>query len=141
MNYDVAIPLIKRFEGCRLKAYKDSVGVWTIGWGTTHGVYPGMECTQLEADAWLFGGIQERAEQIQPLLKVQITDNMFCALLSFTYNVGITAFYHSTLLVKLNSGLAKVEVANELLKWDHAGGKVEPGLTRRRLEERTLFLT
>ncbi len=144
-NMRAAVEIIKEFEGFYDKSYMDPVGIWTIGWGTIQ--YPdgrkvewGQKCTREQAAAWLEYEMQEKAEGIESLVKVPLNDNEFCALTSFAYNCGVGAFKGSTLLKKLNGGSPRREVADELLKWVNAGGRVLNGLVRRRKEERELFL-
>lgn len=138
-NLDPAIALIKKFEGCDLHAYQDVVGVWTIGWGTTEGVKPGQTITQGEADAFLLRDVNVLVPQIQAVCSV--SNNGLCALLSFCYNLGFTAFYHSTLLRLLQGRWPLHDITAEFLKWNHAGGRPIEGLTRRRMAEASLFAT
>lgn len=138
---DKAIGLIKSLEGCRLTAYLDSVGVPTIGWGSTDGIHLGMTWTQAQADSSLLDEVEKCATRINALITKPINNNQLSALVSFTYNVGLNAFYHSRLLIYLNQGLSKDVVAKEFLRWDHGGGKVIPGLTRRRRIEHDLYLS
>lgn len=139
-RFNPAIRLIKKFEGCKLHAYQDVVGVWTIGWGSTAGVTPGMVITQEQADSMMLVDVEHRAIAIQKMVHPVINDNEICALISFAYNVGLNALHHSHLLTYLNAGEPKLKIAAEFLKWDHAGGRVFAGLTRRRHEEANLFL-
>ena len=140
------VDLVKEFEGCKLTAYKDVAGVWTIGYGTTAraglGIIPveGMTITQAEADRLLFDGLNKFADQIRPMLPADINDNMFGASLSLAYNVGVYAFGRSTVLAKLHDG-DYAKGADAFLLWNKAGGKVVKGLVRRREAERKLFLT
>ena len=137
--------LIESFEGCVLKPYLDSVKIPTIGIGTT--VYPdGRKVTMSDpaitkekAYEYLRDHLSKDCAFVESVLKVPVTDNQFAALASFTYNVGRDALKKSTLLRKLNAGDVK-GAADQFLKWDHAGGKVVAGLTRRRKAERELFL-
>lgn len=138
------ISLIKEFEGKRLKAYDDGVGVWTIGFGTIK--YPngvrvkkGDTCTELQAESYLKNDLVKFENAINRLVKVPLNQNQFDALASFTYNLGETNLSNSTLLRKLNAKDYN-GAANELLKWNRGGGKVMNGLTRRREAERKLFL-
>lgn len=140
-DLEPAIELIEHFEGLVLHAYKDPVGIWTIGYGTTKGVKPGQVITKTQALDFLMKDLSERSGVIEDLIKVPVEDNEFCALLSFVYNVGNGAFAKSTLLRKLNSKRPRREVADEFLRWVRAGGKVLPGLVRRRKAERELFLS
>lgn len=134
------IDLIKQFEGCRLTAYQDSVGVWTIGYGHTKGVKNGDSITQAQADAFLRDDVQVAESDVTRLVKVTLSQNQFDALVSFTYNLGVRSLSTSTLLRKLNAGDTK-GAADEFLRWNKAGGKVLNGLTRRREAEQSLFLS
>jgi lysozyme len=140
------LDLVKEFEGLRLKAYKDAVGVWTIGYGTTAaaglGIVPkaGMVITEAEAEGYLIKGLEKFAASIRPKITAPINDNEFGAFLSLAYNIGPGAFAKSSALKKFNAG-DKAGAANAILLWNKAGGKVLAGLTRRRGRERELFLT
>lgn len=131
--------LIKSFEGLRLQAYRDAVGIWTIGYGTTRGVQPGMKISEKEAEEFLQDDLARFEKAINDAVKVSINDNQFSALVSFTYNVGSGALRSSTLLRLLNRGDIR-GAANQFPRWNRAGGRVLPGLTRRRNAERALFL-
>ena len=111
--------LIKSFEGLRLKAYKDAVGIWTIGYGTTRGVRPGQVITEAQAVQFLQEDLTRFEKSINEVVRVPINDNQFSALACFTYNVGPGAFRSSTLLRKLNGGNIR-GAADELLRWDKA---------------------
>lgn len=134
------INLIKQFEGCRLTAYLDQVGVPTIGYGSTVGVRLGMTITQDEADQRLLNFLSDIEDDINNMVKVEIDQNQFDALCSFAYNLGPNALKRSTLLTKLNEGDFDA-AADNFLKWVMAGGRVDPGLTKRRAYERELFLS
>ena len=140
-RFNPALDLIMKYEGCRLKAYQDVVGVWTLGWGITEGIAPGMEITQEQADMMLFVDVEKRALKILQMVEHVINDNQLCALISFAYKVGIGALYRSTLLHYINENMPKEEVAAQFLRWDKAGGRVYAGLTRRRKEESELYLS
>ena len=133
------VHLIKSFEGLRLKAYQDAVGVWTIGYGTTRGVKPGQEISEAQAESLLKADLNRFEQAINQAVRVSINDNQFAALASFTYNVGAGAMRSSTLLRKLNRRDI-YGAANEFPRWNRAGGRVLAGLTRRRNAERALFL-
>lgn len=142
MNLSKAIAMIKSFEGCVLHAYQDSVGVWTIGWGHTGpDVHKGLVCTQDQADRWLQQDLNSAVKRMIMMIHVPLSDNKFCALADFCFNLGTGAFYHSHLLTYLNAGTSDQLVSAEFLKWTHAGGKVLPGLVRRRQAEHDLFLS
>lgn len=140
------VNLVKEFEGLRLQAYQDSVGVWTIGYGTTAaagvGIAPkaGMKITEAEADRYLRAGLEKFAANIAPLITVPVSGNEFGACLSLAYNIGPGAFGKSTVLRRLNAG-DRVGAADAFAMWTKAGGKVLAGLTRRRAAEAKLFLT
>lgn len=139
------IALIKEFEGCKLTAYQDSVGVWTIGYGWTQPVdgkpiRAGMTIKQETAERLLKTGLVSYESDVSRLVKVGLTQGKFDALVSFTYNLGARSLSTSTLLRKLNAG-DYAGAADEFLRWNKAGGKVLNGLTRRREAERALFLS
>ncbi|MCL9616020.1 lysozyme [Salmonella enterica subsp. enterica serovar Enteritidis] len=139
------ISLIKEFEGCKLTAYQDSVGVWTIGYGWTQPVdgkpiRAGMTIKQETAERLLKTGLISYESDVSRLVKVGLTQGQFDALVSFTYNLGARSLSTSTLLRKLNAG-DYAGAADEFLRWNKAGGKVLNGLTRRREAERALFLS
>ncbi|MGF6476608.1 lysozyme [Pantoea dispersa] len=134
------INLIKRFEGLRLEAYRDSVGIPTIGYGHTHGVKMGDVITGAQADAFLREDLQVAELTINTNVKVKLTQGQFDALASFVFNLGSGNFVKSTLLKKLNTG-DYAGAADEFGKWVNAGGKKLPGLVKRRAAEREVFLT
>ncbi|MEO1621643.1 MAG: lysozyme [Cyanobacteria bacterium J06632_3] len=131
--------LIKSFEGLRLKAYRDSVGIWTIGYGTTRGVRPNMRINENQAIEFLQQDLSRFEKSINEAVRVPINDNQFSALASFTYNVGPGALRSSTLLKLLNQGNVR-GAADQFPRWNKAGGRPLAGLTRRRNAERLLFL-
>jgi GH24 family phage-related lysozyme (muramidase) len=139
------LALIRSFEGCKLKAYKDAVGVTTIGYGTTRiagkPVKQSLVISQAEAEILLQHQVAEHWEAAEKhiLYANELSQDQVDALASFVYNVGVGAFRGSTMLKMLNQGQDD-DVADEFLKWDKAGGKVLRGLTRRRKAERELFL-
>ncbi|MFB2974819.1 glycoside hydrolase family protein [Microseira sp. BLCC-F43] len=144
------LKLIQRFEGLHelkqgsqgeyIEAYQDPVGVWTIGWGCTEGVYEGMKITRAQAEEMLKKEIEKFETAVANAVKVQINDNQFSALVSFSYKQGARALFESTLLKLLNQGKFQ-EAADEFPRWDKAGGQVLLGLSRRRRAERALFLS
>ncbi|MES3410914.1 lysozyme [Enterobacter hormaechei] len=141
---DKGIALIKQFEGCKLTAYQDSVGVWTIGYGWTQpvdgkSIRAGMTIKQETAERLLKTGLVSYESDVSRLVKVGLTQGQFDALVSFTYNLGARSLSTSTLMRKLNAG-DYAGAADEFLRWNKAGGKVLNGLTRRREAERALFL-
>ncbi len=140
-----AIDLIKKWEGFRATAYRDPVGILTIGYGTTAAAgvgidpKPGMTITEAEAEIYLMRAVEKFADQIRPMIKVPVNENEFGALVSLAYNIGPGAFEKSTLLRKLNAG-DRQGAADQFSVWRMAGGKVLKGLENRRAEERGLFL-
>ena len=144
------LKLIKAFEGLHklkqgpqgvyVEAYLDPVDVWTIGWGCTEGVYEGMTITVAQAEEMLKKELGKFETAVANAVKVQINDNQFSALVCFSYNVGARALFESTLLKLLNQGKFQ-EAADQLLRWDKAGGQALLGLSRRRRVERALFLS
>jgi lysozyme len=134
------LEIIKSFEGLFLEAYQDVVGVWTIGWGATEGIRPGMKITVAEAEALLKKELGKFEAAVADFVKVKINDDQFSALVCFSYNVGAHALLKSTLLQLLNQGKYQ-EAAEQFLRWDKAGSKSYLGLSRRRRAERSLFLS
>lgn len=133
------LDLIKSFEGLRLKAYKDAVGVWTIGYGHTKTATPGTVISEPEAESLLLNDLAEAQGAVERLVKQPLNDNEYAALVSFVFNLGSGNLSRSTLLRKLNAGDRK-GASDQFLVWNKAGGKVLAGLTRRRQAERDLFL-
>ncbi|MBE9177552.1 lysozyme [Oculatella sp. LEGE 06141] len=133
------LDLIKSFEGLRLTAYICPAGVPTIGYGSTAGVKMGDRLTPAQAETLLRRDLVRFEKAVDTLVKVPLTDNQFSALVSFAFNVGIGALQQSTLLKLINQKNYQA-AAQELLKWNRGGGRVLPGLTRRRVAEQRLFL-
>ena len=132
------ISLIKHFEGCGLKAYQDSVGIWTIGYGTIKGVKEGDQINQDEAEHLLQEEMPEYEGYINKMINVPLDQNQFDALCSWVFNLGPTNLQSSTLLKVLNEGKYD-EVPDQIKRWNKAGGKVLQGLVRRREAEALLF--
>ncbi|QJP10448.1 lysozyme [Pseudomonas multiresinivorans] len=132
------VSLIKAFEGLRLDAYQDSVGVWTIGYGTTRGVKRGMTISKAEAERLLTEDIGRFEPEIARLVKVPLTQGQWDALTSFTYNLGAANLESSTLLKLLNAK-DYAGAAEQFPRWNKAGGKVLPGLVKRRAAEQAMF--
>jgi lysozyme len=135
---DKGTELLKHFEGCELSAYQDSVGVWTIGYGHTKGVYDGMTITQGQAEQMLLTELEEYEGYIESMVTVPLTQNQFDALVVWVYNLGPTNFRNSTLLKELNAGNYNA-AGQEITRWNKAGGKVLAGLVKRREAEAELF--
>jgi len=137
------LDLIKRFEGLRTRAYQDSVGVWTIGYGHTAAAgdpkpVAGMVLTVAECEAILKRDLAKYEREVSSLVKVPLSQEQFDALVSFHFNTG--ALGRSTLLKRLNAG-DYAAVPSELRKWTKAGGKVLAGLVKRREAEAALFMS
>lgn len=137
------LDLIKSFEGLELKAYKDSVGVWTIGYGHTTAagapaVHAGMTLTEAQAVDLLASDLKKYEAMVKRNVTVDLNENQYGALVSFTYNLGEGNLKSSTLLKKVNEKDFKGATL-EFAKWNKAGGKVLSGLTRRRAAEAALF--
>lgn len=133
------ISLIKSFEGLRLKSYQDSVGVWTIGYGATRGIGPGMSISNEQAERMLMNDIARFEPELDKLAKVPLNQNQWDALMSFVYNLGAANLGSSTLLKLLNAGDC-AGAAEQFSRWNKAGGQVLAGLTKRRASERQLFV-
>jgi len=141
MKYSLqGLQLTEKFEGCRLVAYQDQVGVWTIGYGHTHEVKEGDTCTQEQAEAWLLEDIAHAEDCVNKSVKVPLTQGEFDGLVDLVFNIGSGNFLKSTLLKLLNQG-DKDAAALQFPRWDHAGGKENAGLLRRREAEEAEFLT
>ena len=139
MNISVeGTSLIKKFEGCELEAYQDSVGVWTIGYGHIKDVKQGDKINQDEAENLLEEEMPEYEGYINDMVEVSLEQCQFDALVSWVYNLGPTNLSSSTLLKVLNEGDYD-EVPFQIKRWNKAGGKVLEGLTRRREAEALLF--
>ncbi len=131
--------LLKTYEGLYLESYQDAVGVWTIGYGCTEGIGPGMTITLQEAEDMLRRELNKFEAAVAKYVSVEIDDDQYSALVAFSYNVGAYALKKSTLLRKLNGG-DFAGASNEFPRWDKAGGRSLLGLSRRRRSERALFL-
>lgn len=139
------IDLICNFEGKRLTAYDDGVGVWTIGFGTT--VYPngikvkkGDTCTEAQAKAYMAHDLKKFASAVNNAVTVPLNQNQFDALVSLAYNIGTGAFNKSTLVKKLNANDYR-SAADQFDVWVNAGDKRMQGLVNRRAKEKALFLS
>ena len=130
--------LIKKFEGCELEAYKCPAGVWTIGFGFTKDVKEGDIWSHDHAEHMLDVELEEYEDYINDLVKVELQQHQFDALVAWVYNLGAGNLISSTLLVKLNAG-DYVDVPHEIQRWNKANGEVLEGLVRRRIAEALLF--
>lgn len=133
--------LTEQFESCRLTAYKDVKGIWTIGWGHTGAIVrPGLTITQAQADQLLADDINWANNVVNGLVHASLTQGEHDAVVDFVFNVGSGNFASSTMLKWLNEK-NMVMAALEFDKWDKAGGKVVAGLLRRREAEQMMFTT
>lgn len=156
-----AVDLIKHYEGIPMRdglayPYLDPVGIWTIGYGhairfggrflrgnadlaQVKSMYPdGLAIDK--AEALLDTDLLQTGAEVLAMVTVQLTDNQYGALLSFTFNLGSNNLHTSTLLKDLNANQVQA-AANQFTRWCYAGGKVVEGLVERRNAERALFLT
>ena len=132
------LALIKKFEGCRLKAYRCSANVLTIGYGHTGGVKEDDTITQPEADKLLENDIAKFEEYVSDNVIVELKQYQFDALVAWTFNLGVGNLRSSTMLKKLNESDYD-SVPSEMKRWNKAGGKTLDGLIRRRKAEGLLF--
>lgn len=140
----VGLDLVKSFEGLYTKAYKCPAGVWTIGYGHTgkvngKAIKEGMVITEAKATKLLASDMATFEKGVAKLVTVPLNQNQFDALVSFSFNVGLGNLQKSTLLKYVNQRKFS-EAGNQFLVWNKAAGRVLAGLTRRRKEERKLFL-
>lgn len=139
-----AIGFVKKFEGCRLCSYKDPVGIWTIGYGSTrllsgNPVIRNISISQEGADKLLETELKRLRDSLSGAIRVPVTEGQFVALIDFAYNCGEGALRRSTLLKLLNAGKV-VNAGYEFRRWTRAGGIELPGLVRRREAEKKIFL-
>jgi lysozyme len=134
------IDLIKQFEGLKQTAYKCSADVWTIGYGHTGNVYPGMTCSASSAEEYLKNDLAQAWKTLKSCVKVPLTYNQAGALLSWCYNVGGGAVEKSTLIKLLNQRYYD-QVPIQLMRWNKVNGEVLGGLSRRRASEARLWNT
>ena len=132
------LELIKKFEGCETTAYQDSVGVWTIGFGHTKGVEEGQTCSIEDAESMLADEMDEYEGYINNMVKVELQQHEFDALVAWVYNLGPTNLGESTMLKVLNGGQFD-RVPDEMNRWTRAGGEILEGLVRRRQAESFMF--
>lgn len=133
----IAAKFVAAHEGCRLTAYQDSKGVWTIGYGHTAHVSPGMECTQAEADSWLNADLNEAYREVLAATSIPLSDQQAAALISLEYNTGGV---RGSILVQYVNTRQFIAAAHEFPAWDHSGKTEIKGLLIRRFEEASLFL-
>jgi lysozyme len=136
---NLGIALTKKFEGLKLNAYQDQVGVWTIGYGHTGlTIHGGLTITQDQADHLLQSDIAASVACVNRAVTAAINQNQFDALVDFVFNLGCAALLSSTLLREVNVGNFAA-AAQQFLLWDNAHGVVLDGLHQRRKAESDLF--
>jgi len=135
---DEGISLVKKFEGCKLEAYQCAAGVWTIGYGSTHGVQKGDVWSQEKAEVMLIDELEEYGKYVEELVTLPLNQCQFDALASWTFNLGPSNLQSSTMLKVLNSGDYE-GVPNQIKRWNKVSGQVNDGLIRRREAEALLF--
>ena len=135
---------LKSKEGLRLKAYICPAGKWTIGYGNTFYEYgskvkKGDTISKNRAEELFENILYQFSKEVKSLLKTELNDNQFSALVSFSYNVGIGNFSKSTLLKLVNINPSNPSIKNEFIKWNKGGGKTLYGLTIRRQKEADIY--
>ena len=133
------IDLIKSFESCRLFAYRDSVGIATIGYGHTKNVKMGMSITQKQAEDFLQDDIKP-CEKVLNAMCINFKQNQFDALVSWIFNLGEGKFSSSTMRKRIIERANDIEITDQMVRWYNAGGKPSAGLMRRRVTEANMFL-
>lgn len=124
----------------RLRAYLDTGGVWTIGFGHIRGVEKGDSCTEQQAFKWLADESSEAAQAVNRLVPRELTQNQFDALVSFVFNIGIDAFRTSRMRAQLLENMDEL-AALQFARWKYDNGKEIEGLKNRRAREKELFIT
>jgi lysozyme len=142
MNRGIAI--IRKYEGLKLQAYICPSGLPTIGFGATFyenstRVQLGDRISRDRADQLLMFQVKLFADEVRRMVKSNINENQLGALVSFCFNVGGAAFAKSTLARKVNANPSDPTIRNEFMRWTRGGGKVLPGLVKRREEEANLY--
>lgn len=132
------LDMIRRWEGLKLRAYRDTGGVWTIGYGHTHTVRPGMAIDRAEAERLLSVDVAWAEEAVDRMVRVPLNSNQRAALISWVYNIGETAARKSTLIERLNAGEYDA-VPGELIRWIYDDGTPLRGLKNRRADEAALW--
>lgn len=130
---------IKAFEELHLTAYDDGYGTWTIGYGHTANVTPGMQISESDALSYLKMDLASTESTVRKAIITHLTQNMFDALVSFCFNIGSSAFTSSTLVKMLNAGNIP-GAANEFDRWIYSQGQISSGLITRRAAEKNIFM-
>lgn len=135
---EAGLDIIKRSESLRLRAYRDAVGIPTIGYGHTRTARMGTSITEPEAERLLREDLEDAESAVHCFVTVPLNENQFSALVSLVFNIGAGAFKLSTLRKLLNKGRYD-EAAAQFGRWNKAGKKVLRGLVTRRAAEQSLF--
>jgi lysozyme len=133
------LQLIKDFEGLRLGSYKCPAGVWTIGYGHTKGVRQGQVIDQMRADDMLIEDIAP-IERLLNSIGINFRQEQFDALVSWIFNLGQGSFKNSTILKRIMDNADDTEIADQIIRWVYASGKILTGLKKRRIAEANMFL-
>ena len=138
------LAMLKESEGCKLTAYRDAVGIWTIGYGHTSAagepvVKAGLKISADEAEQILIRDLRKYEDAVVAAVNVPCNGNQFSALVSFCYNVGPGNMKNSSVVKYFNNGKLP-QAADAFRYWNKAGGKTLPGLITRRERERALFM-
>ena len=134
----ILINQIKKFEACKLTAYQDSAGVWTLGYGHTAGVKKGDKITLYQAEQFLKEDLAKFEVEANKVKRLS-TQGKFDAVLDFIYNCGPANFNSSTLKKYIECGKATWEIQEQFLRWVNSGGKKLGGLVTRRIWEANRF--
>lgn len=135
---DKLIAFIRKAEGCRLTAYQDAAGVWTIGYGHTKGVKAGDRITQYQADQWLREDLAVFEAVVNKCRRID-TQGKYDAVLDFIYNCGPESWAGSTLKRYIEAGRATWEIQEQFLRWVNSKGRKLGGLVSRRIWEAARF--
>lgn len=137
----LVIGITGQWEGLRLVAYQDVVGVWTACHGETKGIRRGMKFTREQCDVMFLDRLTEHEQGMRACLKAPdaIPEKSYVAFVSVTYNIGVSGWCKSSMARLVNSGNLR-GACDALLNWNKAGGRVIKGLTNRRVAERKLCL-
>lgn len=137
----LCVAVVGGFEGIRLNAYRDVVGIPTICYGETRGIRMGMKATKPECDEMLLKGLDQFADGVEKctISAKYMPEKRYVAHTSLAYNIGVGAYCKSSISRLENAGQTRAS-CDAFLKWNKAGGIVFPGLTRRRQAERAMCL-
>lgn len=135
---------LSEVEGVKYKAYKDTGGVWTIGRGITYyedgsKVKPGDTITKEREQKLFLNTLDAYVNNVKKTIKKSLTQNQFNALVSFCYNIGVTAFNKSTLVKRVNANPNNPDIKNQFMRWVYDNGVRVNGLVNRRKKEADLY--